>query len=350
MSMNLGRNLGRIVRLLPLALALVLLLPAAPGAGTAFAQTPVPPGPNTLTGPDVSNDQLLLQQLQGNLHGRVSIPDQKSAMLIQPEGQNWRALRDGTLKTVSAVVLLGMIAALVVFYVVRGKIRIDAGPSRRRIQRFNGVERFAHWITAASFLVLALTGLNLVFGRWLLIPLLGPEAFATMTVYGKLAHNFLSFPFVLGIVLMLLIWVRHNIPNGGDIAWIKVAGGLFSKGKHPPAKKFNAGQKLIFWMVVAGGGVVAASGYVLLFPFAVTDIAGMQLAHMIHAVLSVVLIAGIIGHIYIGSIGMEGAFDAMGSGEVDVNWAREHHSLWLEEELRKGKVKGPAAIRGVPAE
>jgi formate dehydrogenase subunit gamma len=146
------------------------------------------------------------------------------------------------------------ITALVVFYIVRGKIRIDAGPSRRRIQRFNGMERFAHWITAASFLVLVLTGLNLVFGRWLILPVLGLETFATMTVYGKLAHNFLSFPFVLGIVLMLLIWGRHNIPNGGDIAWIKATGGLFSKGKHPPAKKFNAGQKLIFWMVVAGGG------------------------------------------------------------------------------------------------
>ena len=118
----------------------------------------IPPGPKPLTGPGVSNDQLLLQQLQGDLRGRVSIPDQKSAMLIQPEGQEWRAFRNGTLKTVSAVVLLGMIAALVVFYMVRGKIRIDAGPSRRRIQRFNGMERFAHWITAASFLVLALTG------------------------------------------------------------------------------------------------------------------------------------------------------------------------------------------------
>jgi formate dehydrogenase subunit gamma len=337
-------SFGRVLRLLSLTLA--LLLPAV----VSSAQTPVPPGPNALTGPGVTNDQLLFQQLQGDLHGRVSIPDQKSAMLIQPEGREWREFRNGTLKTVSAVVLLGMVAALVVFYVVRGKIRIDAGPSRNRIRRFNGLERFAHWITAASFLVLALTGLNLVFGRWLLLPLLGPEAFATMTVYGKLAHNFLSFPFVLGIVLMLLIWVRHNIPNGGDIAWIKAAGGLFSKGKHPPAKKFNAGQKLIFWMVVAGGGVVAASGYMLLFPFYLTDVGGMQLAHLVHAVLSVLLIAGIISHIYIGSVGMEGAFDAMGSGQVDVNWAREHHSLWLEEELRKGKGKAPVVGRGVPAE
>jgi formate dehydrogenase subunit gamma len=337
-------NFGRVLRLLSLTLALLL-----PVVG-AVAQTPVPPGPNVLTGPGVSNDQLLLQQLQGNLHGRVSIPDQKSAMLIQPEGQEWRTLRNGTLKTVSAVVLLGMLAALVVFYMVRGKIRIDAGPSRRRIQRFNGMERFAHWITAASFLVLAVTGLNLVFGRWLLIPLLGPEAFATMTIYGKLAHNFLSFPFVLGIVLMLLIWVRHNIPDGGDIAWIKAAGGLFSKGKHPPAKKFNAGQKLIFWMVVAGGGVVAASGYVLLFPFYLTDVGGMQLAHLVHAVLSVLLIAGIISHIYIGSVGMEGAFDAMGTGEVDVNWAKEHHSLWAEEQQRKAGAPPDRTPHAVPAE
>ncbi|WP_247881156.1 formate dehydrogenase subunit gamma [Skermanella sp. TT6] len=343
---------GRALRLA--ALTLLLLVPAAgAGAQTTANQTaaPIPPGPNALTGPDISNEQLLFQQLQGGFQGRVSIPDRKSATLIQPEGREWREFRQGALKTVAAVLLLGSLAGLVVFYMVRGKIRIDAGPSRFRVQRFNGFERFAHWITAVSFLVLALTGLNLVFGRYILIPLLGPEAFTTLTIYGKLAHNFLSFPFVLGIVLMLLVWVRHNIPDRTDIAWIKAAGGLFAKGKHPAAKKFNAGQKVIFWMVVAGGGVVAASGYVLLFPFYVTDVAGMQLAHLVHAVLSVLLIAGIIGHIYIGSVGMEGAFDAMGSGQVDVNWAREHHSLWLEEEARKGRApQAPAVGHRAPAE
>ncbi|UEM04448.1 formate dehydrogenase subunit gamma [Skermanella rosea] len=343
-------NLGRVLRLA--ALTLLLLVPAVGAhAQTPTGATPVPPGPNALTGPDISNEQLLFQQLQGGFQGRVSIPDQKSATLIQPEGRDWREFRQGTLKTIAAVVLLGSIAGLVIFYMVRGKIRIDAGPSRFRVRRFNGLERFAHWITAVSFLVLALTGLNLVFGRYILIPLLGPEAFTTLTVYGKLAHNFVSFPFVLGIVLMLLVWVRHNIPDATDLAWVKAAGGLFSKGKHPAAKKFNAGQKMIFWLVVAGGGVVAASGYVLLFPFYVTDVAGMQLAHLVHAVLSVLLIAGIIGHIYIGSVGMEGAFDAMGSGEVDVNWAREHHSLWLEEEARKGRAPpAPGVGYRAPAE
>src|SRR3954447_14238211 len=135
MSMNFGHAL----RLLTLTLALLL-----PALGAAEAQAPVPPGPNALTGPGITNDQLLLQQLQGDLRGRVSIPDQKAAMLIQPEGPEWRTLRNGTLKTVSAVALLGMVAALVVFYMVRGKIRIDAGPSLRRIQRLNGMERFAH--------------------------------------------------------------------------------------------------------------------------------------------------------------------------------------------------------------
>ncbi|EWY41374.1 formate dehydrogenase subunit gamma [Skermanella stibiiresistens SB22] len=325
--------IGRAPRLVALVFTLLALT-----FGGALAQTPVPPGPNALTGPNITNEQLLFQQLQGDVHGRVSIPDQRSATLIQPEGQEWREFRNGTLKTVSAASLIGIVAALLIFYATRGKIRIDAGPSRQRVQRFNGVERFAHWITAISFMVLALTGLNLVFGRTLLIPLLGPEAFTTLSGYGKLAHNYLSFPFVLGIALMLLIWVRHNIPDKTDIAWVKAAGGLFSKGRHPAAKKFNAGQKLIFWMVVAGGAVVAASGYVLLFPFYLTDVGGMQLAQLVHAALSVLLIVGIIGHIYIGSVGMEGAFDAMGSGQVDVNWAREHHSLWLEEEMRKGKV------------
>ena len=160
-----------------------------------------------------------------------------------------------------------------------------------------------------------------------------------------MAHNFLAFPFTLGLVVMLLLWVRDNIPNRVDVAWLKAGGGFIGRGQ-PRAGRFNAGQKAMFWITVLGGGLVAASGYVLIFPFTVADIAGQQLSHMVHGLLSVLMIAVILAHIYIGTIGMEGAFDAMGTGRVDYNWAKEHHALWVEDELAKARdVAAPPGLK-----
>ena len=122
--------------------------------------------------------------------------------------------------------------------------------------------------------------------------------------------------------------------------WFKQGGGLLKAGVHPPAGKFYGGQKIIFWATILIGAGIAVTGYILMFPFAaaVPDMAGMQLAQVLHSVLSLGLICVIIGHIYIGSVGMEGAFDAMGKGEVDLNWAKEHHSLWVKEEQAKART------------
>ena len=256
-----------------------------------------------------------------------------------------------TLTWVGGIAVLGMLGIIVLFYMSKGRIPVEAGRAGRTIQRFNAIERGAHWMTAGSFVVLALTGLNLTFGRWLILPLLGPEAFATMTLWGKYAHNYLSFPFTLGVVLLFLMWVKDNIPNKLDVAWFKAGGGLVGHG-HPDAARFNGGQKMVFWITVIGGTLVAVSGYVLIFPFFVTDIAGMQLAHIVHGVISVLMIAAMIGHIYIGSVGMEGAFDAMGSGQVDVNWAKQHHGLWVEDEMKKAQqtIAGPAGAKAAGAD
>jgi len=126
------------------------------------------------------------------------------------------------------------------------------------------------------------------------------------------------------------------------------------KGVHPDAKKFNAGQKLIFWSVVLLGASVSLSGIALLFPFETammgktfailnnfgfdlrTDLTAMeemQYQTIWHTIVAVAMIVIIIAHIYIGSVGMEGAFSAMGSGQVDLNWAKEHHNLWVAEQL-----------------
>ena len=298
--------------------------------------TPAPP-PFTDRGLPNAEELELQRRLQGGrIEGRVTIPDRQAASLIQPAGRDWREFHNVTLAWIGGVAVLGMLAVLALFYATKGRMRVDGGPSGRTLLRFNALERANHWMVASSFIVLALTGLNLTFGRHLLLPIIGPEAFTAVSLWGKVAHNYLSFAFTLGIVVMLVLWVRDNIPGRVDWAWIR-AGGGFLDGSHPEAGRFNAGQKLVFWITVLGGGLVAASGYVLLFPFAVTDVAGMQLAHIIHGALAVLMIGAMLAHIYIGSIGMEGAFDAMGSGRVDYAWARAHHSLWVDEELARAR-------------
>ena len=154
---------------------------------------------------------------------------------------------------------------------------------------------------------------------------------------------------VIGVVVALtfLMWLAWNLPTGTDFKWFAEGGGLVG-GKHPTARRFNGGQKAIYWIVVLGGAAVAATGYVLVFPLYGTGIAGMQTAQMIHGIVGLLFIAIMLAHIYIGTIGMQGAFEAMGSGEVDVNWARQHHSLWLDKQIEKGRVRGGGAT--APAE
>ncbi|MGB2656936.1 MAG: formate dehydrogenase subunit gamma, partial [Pseudolabrys sp.] len=273
------------------------------------------------------------------------IPDVRSYVLEQPAGREWRHFHEVTLRWIGGIAVLGMLGLLIMFYLARGMVKIENGRSGRKIVRFNGFERFVHWMTAACFIILSISGLNITFGKPLLLPLMGPEAFTTWSELAKYAHNFLSFPFTIGVVLIFLMWVGGNIPNNVDVEWVKRGGGIIGND-HPPAYRFNAGQKMIYWIVVIGGGASAVTGYLLLFPFYGTGIEGMQIAQVVHAVVSVLFIAAMLGHIYIGTVGMEGAFEAMGEGTVDINWAKQHHRLWLEEEVSRS----PKGARAQPAE
>ena len=275
-------------------------------------------------------EQQLLQEFD-RIQGRVSIPDQRSSVLVQPAGREWREFRNVTLRGIGGIAILGMLAVLIIFYLSRGMVRLESGRSGRTIVRFNSFERFVHWMTATCFVVLAISGLNITFGRSLLLPLIGHETFSEWSQWAKYAHNYLSFPFTIGVVLIFLMWIAGNIPNKVDVDWLKRGGGLVGHD-HPSAYRFNAGQKAIYWIVVIGGGLVAATGYQLMFPFYLAGIEGMQLAQVVHSIVAMLFMAVMLAHIYIGTIGMEGAFEAMGSGTVDVNWAREHHNLWLEQE------------------
>ena len=275
-------------------------------------------------------EQQLLQELN-RIQGRVSIPDQRSGVLEQPAGRDWREFRNVTLRWIGGIAILGIIAVLVIFYLTRGMVRLESGRSGRSIVRFTAFERFVHWMTATCFIILGVSGLNITFGRPLLLPLIGFEAFSEWSQWAKYAHNYLSFPFTIGVVLIFLMWIGGNIPNKVDIDWLKRGGGMVGHD-HPPAYRFNAGQKAVYWIVVIGGTAVAVTGYELMFPFYLSGIEGMQLAQVVHSIVSVLFVAAMLAHIYIGTIGMEGAFEAMGTGTVDVNWAREHHSIWLEEQ------------------
>ncbi len=284
--------------------------------------------------------------------GYVSLLDKQAGVLIQSEGDNWRSIRNGPISVWGAWLLAAVIVFLAAFFLLRGRIRIEAGFSGRLIKRFTDVERFSHWLTATSFCLLGITGLNMLYGRYVVKPLIGADNFATLTMLGKYSHNFLGFAFMVGLVLILILWVRDNIPDKNDLTWLAQGGGLLSHGKPLPVKKFNAGQKVVFWMVIVLGGLLAFTGLSMVFPFtfspfstifagldligfdlptALSPIREMQLIQITHAILSLVMIAMILAHIYIGWIGMEGAYDAMGSGYVDENWAREHHALWVEE-------------------
>jgi formate dehydrogenase subunit gamma len=279
--------------------------------------------------------------------GRIDIPDTKAGVLIQPAGRSWDYFHEVLLHWSGAIVLLGTIVLLGVAYLIIGQIRIAAGRSGRKVLRFKAFERFSHWLTAVSFVVLGLTGLNVTFGKRLLLPVIGPEAFSSVSQAAKYVHNFTSVAFVVGLVLITVIFFRGNLPEKVDIEWIKQGGG-FIKSKHAPAGRFNLGEKLVYWLSLVAGVAVSVSGFLLLFPFYGTTIAEMQLAQVVHAVVAILFIAVILAHIYIGTLGMEGAFEAMATGEVDLNWAKEHHDLWLAQQLKKERELGqPSAT---PAE
>jgi formate dehydrogenase subunit gamma len=329
------------MRAIFLAAALLVAMPVAGHAQTNPNVSGTPTNPTML--PPVADELEVIKALQGGrVAGRITIPDQQAASLIQPGGRSWREFHNVTLAWVGGIAVLGMLGILVLFRMMKGRIPVEGGLSGRTIQRFNLLERANHWMVASTFIILALSGLNLTFGRHVLLPLVGPEAFTAISQWGKYAHNFLAFPFTLGIVVMLLLWVKDNIPNGRDVKWFAAGGGLVGHG-HPAAGRFNGGQKGIFWITVLGGAAVAVTGYILVFPFFFTDIAGMQLSHIIHSIVSVVMIAVMLAHIYIGTVGMEGASDAMTSGQVDLNWAKQHHSLWVEQEMAKGRGATPPA-------
>ena len=266
----------------------------------------------------------------------ASVAGRETNVLIQDSGRDWRVLRNGPLTFYGGVVILVMPTILLLFFVIKGKIQLKTRLTGRLIERFNSAERVAHWTMAISFVALAATGLSLLFGKYLILPWLGAAAFSGMAVAAKVIHNFVGPLFMFSLVVMIVLYAKDNMWRAYDITWLRKFGGMIS-GEHVPAGRFNAGEKGWFWLgVVLLGILVSISGALLLFPNWNTSREIMGEANLVHASIACIFVAISFAHIYLGTIGMAGAYDAMRKGYVDETWAKEHHDIWFDE-VKSGK-------------
>jgi formate dehydrogenase subunit gamma len=267
-------------------------------------------------------------------------------VLIQPQGQTWRALRvpvatAGGFLVAAALIILGT------FYLLRGPIVVRGAPTGRKIERFTVIERAVHWIVAITFATLALTGLILTFGKAALLPLIGYTLFSWLATIAKGLHNFVGPILVVVLPIMILLFLRENLFRAYDWAWLKRGGGMLT-GEHVPAGKANAGQKILFWlMVVLLGLTLCVTGLILDFPNFNQSRQTMQTANMVHMIAGILATCLLLGHAYLGTIGMKGAWDAMRTGYVDETWAREHHEYWYNEVKSEKERSAGTAARAV---
>ncbi|MFO8046697.1 MAG: formate dehydrogenase subunit gamma [Halomonas sp.] len=250
--------------------------------------------------------------------------------LINASGESWRQLRNRWVSPFGLIAVGGMAVVILLFYLIIGRKDLSEPRTGRKLLRWPLVVRSIHWTVASLFIVLALTGLNLLYGKFVFRSLFGDAVWASMISGSKLLHNYLGPLFGILLIVLLARVLKHNWPNRTDLAWFKQGGGLVGKG-HPDAGFANGGEKLWFWLLATAGLVVVASGLVLDFPNYGQSRDTMQWANIIHAVGALGLTAVALGHIYIGTIGSEGSLEGMTTGYVDETWAKDHHNLWYEE-------------------
>ena len=252
--------------------------------------------------------------------------------LIGGGGQNWRQIRNRVIAVYGGWILFGLIVVMLHFYAIRGKIKLEDGRSGARILRWTAWERFVHWTTAASFLVLAVTGLSLLFGRSILIPIMGPEGFAAWAAVAMYLHELVGpWIFTPAVGILISMWLVHNLPEKGDLEWWLKGGGIVGRS-HPSSGRVNSGEKLWFWFIATVGVACIVTGVILAFPVEWEQTRStMQLSSVIHGAAALLWIGFWMGHAYIGTIGTEGALEGMTTGYVDANWAKQHHDRWYEQ-------------------
>jgi len=268
----------------------------------------------------------------------ASLPGIDTNQLIQAQGRQWREWRNGPITRYGGWLFAFAFLVLLAFFLWRGPIKVHGSPTGRLIERFNAVERTTHWTVAISFVLLALSGVVILWGKHIILPWLGYAGFSWLTILSKNLHNFIGPLFIVSIVVLALLFFKDNLPRAYDIAWMKRLGGMFDKtGGEVPSGRFNAGEKVVYWAGLLGlGALMSVTGLILDFPNWNQGRELMQQANVVHAVAAVFFIAMIMGHAYLGTIGMEGAYKAMRDGYVDEQWAKEHHEIWYQE-VKAGK-------------
>jgi formate dehydrogenase subunit gamma len=257
-------------------------------------------------------------------------------VLIQGSGENWRNLRNGPIATIGGYLIVISLLTLFLYHLKTGGMKLDKGRSGTMVTRWEIFDRTIHWSVATMFILLAITGLSMLFGRAVLIPLLGANGFAAYANLSIVVHNYLGPLFTVVLVIMVFSWMKHNFIDDSDIKWFKAGGGGIIGNEHVSCGRFNGGEKVWFWIVTLIGLTVAVTGLILDFPNFDQVRNTMQNANLIHGVLSVIWIAVAFSHIYIGTMGSEGSLEGMLTGEVDENWAKQHHDLWYEEVKQSG--------------
>ncbi|HEX5612843.1 MAG TPA: formate dehydrogenase subunit gamma [Burkholderiales bacterium] len=279
-----------------------------------------------------------------------SLPGREMGVLIQSQarfpgqdamttaGEAWRKFRNGPVTFYGGWLLVLVILGIAAFYFVKGPLKLHEPMTGRQIERFKVAERWTHWMVAISFCVMALTGIIILFGKHFLLPILGYTLFAWLTTLAKYLHNFIAPLFMVSLLVMIAMFAKDNLYQRGDFGWLLNGWKMFTSGKHVPSWRFNMGEKVYFWAGVVGLCLVlSVTGAIMLFPNFEQVRSTMQQANILHAISAVVMTVFALGHIYVGTIGVQGAYDNMRHGYTDETWAKEHHEYWYNE-VKSGKA------------
>jgi formate dehydrogenase subunit gamma len=303
------------------------------------------------------------RQVGSGVAGYSSLPKSEApeaGVLIQPSvqypgarftnaGEGWREVRNRWIIPYGGSLLLIVLLAIGLFHWGVGPMKVDHKPSGRKVERFSAFERSAHWTNAAAFGVLAVSGVVMAFGQFFLQPVIGLTLFGWLAYVLKNAHNFAGPLFAVSLLVVIVTFIRDNLPAKEDLNWLLKGGGIFS-GKEVPSGRFNAGEKIVFWGgVLLLGVVVVASGLVMdkLIPGLVYERSTMQITHMVHSVANILMMVMIMGHIYMGTIGTPGSLEGMRTGYVDETWAKEHHSIWYDD-VKSGRIAAATPTVAAP--
>ena len=295
-------------------------------------------------GADISNPRAnFWRTVREGIPGFTKVTTAGHKILIVNSGENWREFRNGFLAPFSQWIIAIALVVMGGFYWRMGPDKMKAPRSGEKVERYHKWERVLHWYTAVLFIIMAITGLSILLGRVFLIPVIGHWVDSAYLQASKVLHNYCGPLLLIGIFLEFIFWVRYNIPKKMDLDWFKNMGGYIGEGPRPHIEKVNAGEKGWFWLIAIFGTTVGITGVMLDFPIWQQTRFTMQVMHAIHAVVAVLFVTASLGHIYMGTIGVEGAFEGMWTGFVDTEWAKEHSDLWYEEQIRENSGKAEAS-------